>query len=809
MSDSILAKNIGNFFESLNFESSKEYLPPSLTKLINSNYYSKDTYFTPQEIIAGLNSSNDNEIYIVLKFLVCILTTKQTYDEINQVFPHVIKNINSSNLKNRRLVYYILLRFSDQQPDISLLSINAIQKSLTDKNCINRALAIRCLSGINIPAILPILSLSLKKSIKDLSPLVRSASAIAIIKCYTLDRAYNGSSETIGELLKDSSSLVLQLYHFLDILLSDNDTRVIGSAIICFYSIFPSCFDLIHGKLTHLIDKLNYLDPYSTELLLDILTDYSKVFFLPTETIKDESHLPKELASLLVNLKFLMFTDSGSIVLAASRCISTVFPFAIEQLQLVEVLIKFTYPSASCTMSQSHSRAAILGEIDHLLSKKLITISKHQLSCFIPLTDDSYKVCKLKINILFHSIDSDTFDFVFDELKFVVQDSQMPLQLRKYTLQQLNGILATNLSTDQLSKVVRFFLSKLKASNESDNLVSENITGLRQLIQGDVTGYVDVLMKLAGRLLDENTDASEDDNNRVFLAPIAQASIVWLLGEFGINSPRVSEEEMKLDVDPESKTLKIMTLRKYLPDLFRIVVSRFKHLDTLVKLETLHAITKLVTNDIYESRKLNKPYNLQGNTLFKLLNWVLQLTKYDHDVDLRDRSRLVGAIVPNVIYGPNIEAKSEQLNIDEMFENPEVAAYCEEKLNKIELAVYMFQTEKPTPQANAENNQSTEVAPFLRQYLRVTENQLDPAYIEYYNEVRAQGFDLKDYNRFGMNAVSSKSFNASHSGSSSMESPTPKNNHYSPPSSWNIHPNVSKYKLQTLDDFLGENNNQK
>ncbi|VEU20745.1 DEKNAAC101589 [Brettanomyces naardenensis] len=811
MADSRLAKNLGSFFESLSFESPKEYLPPSLSKLINSNYYSKDTYFSQEEIRKGLNSNNDNEIYIVLKFLVRTLTTKQAYDEVNQLFPHVIKNINSRNLKIRRLVYYILLRFSDQQPDISLLSINAIQKSLSDKNPTSRALAIRCLSGITVPAILPILTLSLKKTVKDSSPLVRSASAIAIVKCYRLDRAYNGSSETIGELLSDQGSLTSQLYAFLDILLSDNDSRVVGSAIVCFRTVFPGCFDLIHGKLSHLIEKLNYLDSYSVELLLDLLTDYALVFLPTTEakaTAKTDqpavstesatanatksvdapspsasgisstiSGSPSSSASqvlhdLLLNLKFLLYSDSPNVILAISRCVSTLFPFALDDLQLFPTLLKFTHSSARSSFDQSHRKELFLEEIDHLISLGLVSnVTKPQLSHFVPLSEDSDLASRLKIKILFRLIDSDNFDYIFNELKFIIDDSDKPIQLRRYSLQRLNGILVSDLSADQLSEVITFFMAKLRTPN--DDLVSENITGLRQLIQVDVGTYVDVLIKLAGKLVDTT-----------LLAPVAQASIIWLLGEFSIRGEKDTGGN-------------ISTLRRYLPDLFRLLVGKFKEFDTLVKLEILHAISKLITNDIYEAKKADEQYIIEDNATFKLFNYVLQLTKYDHDVDLRDRSRLVGSILPNVVYVANDGVKSGQMNVDELLGDFEIRRQCEEKIEGIEFAVYMFQTDKPRPVLGIQKE--SETLKCLEEYHRVTKDRLDPAYLEYYDEVRAQGFELKDYSKYvksisggGERPVKVLSTHGISEDVHGVGETLPRGS------------NVSKYKLQTLDDFLGD-----
>lgn len=786
---------LGSIFENLNLESSREYLPSSVSKLINTNYYSKDTFFTPQEIVTGLNSGNDSAIYIVLKFLVRILTTERKYAEVNSAFPHVIKNINSSNLRIRRLVYYILLRFSQEQPDISLLSINAIQKSLQEHDCISRALAIRALAGIRVSAILPILSLSLKKTVKDSSPLVRSASAIAAIKCHQLDRLYNEATyadQDMAARLSDTSSVTSQLYQLIDTLLADNDSRVVGSAILAYHAVFPGCFDLIHGKVSHLISKLNYMDNYSTALLIDILTDYCKLFFLPTETFTEEAQYPEAIRDLLTNLRFLVYNDSCDVILSLTRCAVALFPTQIVSLQLPKVLLRWLHGSTKPALSDSHIQELVLSEIYHMLGKSLVEFSSHQTNNFVPLSTDSYNVSKLKIQILFRLINNDTFDYIFDELRFIVEDSARPLPLRKFTLRQLNSVLVSDLSATQLSKAVRFFMAQLQSSGP---LISEYITGLRQLIQSNVVGYVDVLIKLAGKLL--VIDESEDT-----LAPVAQATIVWLLGEFAITAPKIHAEDLQLEGLDSDKT-KVAALQDYLPDVFRILIGQFKDLDTIVKLEILQALAKLVTNQVYTAKNTGQVYVLERNTVFKLFNYVLQLTKYDHNTDLRDRSRLIGAVLPNVVYGSGNQTTSSQLNVDGLLEDPTISSYCEEKLNGVELAVLMFQTHKPEPTAGI----NYKLLPCLESFDHVTLDILDPALLDYYNEVRGQGFELKDYNKY-TNSVSSSAYAAPRVSSrsptaASFRDPSPDLG--STGSDWQSRANTKKYRLQTLDDFLGQN----
>lgn len=99
-------------------------------------------------------------------------------------FASVVKNVASQNLDLRKLVYIYLLRYAEQEPDLSLLSINTFQKDLSDKSPIIRALSLRVLSGIRVKVIAPIVLLAIRNAVTDLSPYVRKSAAFAIVKLY-------------------------------------------------------------------------------------------------------------------------------------------------------------------------------------------------------------------------------------------------------------------------------------------------------------------------------------------------------------------------------------------------------------------------------------------------------------------------------------------------------------------------------------------------------------------------------------------------------------------------------------------------
>ena len=50
--------------------------------------------------------------------------------DASDLFPAVVKNVVSSNLEVKKLVYVYLVRYAEEQQDLALLSISTFQRGL-------------------------------------------------------------------------------------------------------------------------------------------------------------------------------------------------------------------------------------------------------------------------------------------------------------------------------------------------------------------------------------------------------------------------------------------------------------------------------------------------------------------------------------------------------------------------------------------------------------------------------------------------------------------------------------------------------
>ncbi|KAL1476105.1 hypothetical protein MTO96_036762 [Rhipicephalus appendiculatus] len=150
-----------------------------------------------------LDSSKDGLKLEAMKRIIGMIAKGK---DASELFPAVVKNVVSKNLEVKKLVYVYLVRYAEEQQDLALLSISTFQRALRDPNQLIRASALRVLSSIRVPVIVPIMMLAIKDAVSDMSPYVRKTAAHAIPKLYRLDPDQKEQLvEVIEKLLADKT----------------------------------------------------------------------------------------------------------------------------------------------------------------------------------------------------------------------------------------------------------------------------------------------------------------------------------------------------------------------------------------------------------------------------------------------------------------------------------------------------------------------------------------------------------------------------------------------------------------------------
>lgn len=574
-------------------------------------------------------------------------------------FSSVIKNIASPSLEIKKLVYIYLLHHAEAEPDTALLSINTIQKSLTDSNPQLRALALRVMSGIRVPVISQIVSLGIKRGAGDMSPYVRRAAALAIPKCYSLD-----------------PTTLPQLLEYLSTLLGDKQYFVAGAAVAAFLEVCPERMDLIHPHYRSLIRKLVDMDEWGQLATLRLMMIYArKCFprrtrrvkksnsntndtttrkttkgFYDSDSFSDDdnsSHTTEEIVLLDPDLDFLLKSctpllqsRNSAVVIAVVRCYlylgnSTYLDSAIG-------------PLISLLRSGTDIQHIALYNIVQVCLARPEPFAAHYTHFLVRSTDAPH-IWRLKLELLtliFPHAPARLQSLILAELSHFSRSGSQDPGLVREAVRAIGRCAQSSATSPRTSaRCLRLLLAHIGSADA--HLVAESLEVIRHLIQRDPGAHRTTVVRLA-KHLDAATSAQ------------ARASIIWLVGEFA-------------GLDPENNIA---------ADVLRILVKGFSDEAEAAKLQIVLLAAKVYVHYLnanpppdpvpqtsqpqdaasllsgfeeeggFRDTELAKEAPHQGHNeaekphpIQALYHYVLLLTRYDTSYDLRDRARVYRALL--------------------------------------------------------------------------------------------------------------------------------------------------------------------
>ncbi len=190
---------------------------------------------------------------------------------VSDFFPHVVKLVGVPNLEVRKMVYIYLARYANHDSscrELALLSINAFQRGLADREPLLRSLALRVLTCMDVPDVLQLQILGVRTCCKDSSPYVRKCAANAVCKLHP--RCLATGDDVQAEQLVDIITRLLE---------EDGSTMVLTSAIIAFCEICPHRLDLLHRCFRKVCHLLTDMDEWGQVVVMDVFMQYCRKFF--------------------------------------------------------------------------------------------------------------------------------------------------------------------------------------------------------------------------------------------------------------------------------------------------------------------------------------------------------------------------------------------------------------------------------------------------------------------------------------------------------------------------------------------------
>ncbi|XP_038148440.1 AP-3 complex subunit beta-1 isoform X1 [Cyprinodon tularosa] len=573
-------------------ESLQLSLKPELSQeeqaLTQTSSKPKETHKAGNEDLKEMLESNKESLKLeAMKRIVQLISKGKNASDL---FPAVVKNVASKNIELKKLVYVYLVRYAEEQQDLALLSISTFQRALKDPNQFIRASALRVLSSIRVPIIVPIMMLAIKEAASDLSPYVRKTSAHAIQKLYSLDPEQKEQLiEVIEKLLKDKSTLVA------------------GSVVMAFAEVCPDRIDLIHKNYRKLCNLLVDVEEWGQVVIINMLTRYARTQFTSPwkeDAVFDENHekafygsdseekpdqkeakpyiMDPDHRLLLRNTKPLLQSRNTAVVMGVAQLYWHLAPkheVSIVTKSLVRLL-------------RSHR------EVQYVVLQNIATMSIQRKGMFEPYmksfyvrSTDATHIKTLKLEILTNLANEANISTILREFQTYVKSQDKAFAAA--TIQAI-GRCATNISevTDTCLNGLVLLLS-----NRDETVVAESVVVIKKLLQTQPTQHGDIIKHMA-KLFDNIT------------VPMARASILWLMGEYCERVPKIA------------------------PDVLRKMAKTFTSEEDIVKLQTVNLAAKLYLTNSKQTKLLTQ--------------YILNLGKYDQNYDIRDRTRFIRQlIVPN------------------------------------------------------------------------------------------------------------------------------------------------------------------
>jgi AP-3 complex subunit beta len=567
-------------------------------------------------------------------------------------FSAVVKNVASASLEIKKLVYIYLVHHAEAEPDLALLSINAIQKSLTDSNPQVRTMALRTMSGIRVPVISQIVSLAIKRGCGDMSPHVRKAAALAIPKCYRLD-----------------PNTLPQLTGYLSTLLGDSQYFVVGPAVAAFLDLCPDEIGLIHKPYRSLVKKLADMDEWSQLSTLRLLTFYARKCFprrtrmvkqaAPEAFYDDEKQeqenqdngkehevpvLDPDLELLLRACKPLLQSRNSAVIVSVVRCYLYLAPS--------EYIASAVGPLVALLRTPQDMQHIALYNIVAVALRMPKPFAKYAAH-FLVHANDPPHIWRLKLEvltILFPHCGKHWKGVIISELEHFSKSADP--ELVRESVRAIGRCAQGDTSTAE--KCLRILLGQI--SSLDGNLVSESLTVIRHLIQQDPASHKKTVLQLVKNL---GTTTHPD----------ARATIIWLIGEFAGVEPEnnIAPDVLRIlikgfadEMEIVKQQIVLLGAKVYLHHLLRNPPEENSEAPASTELAEKSTSQKEFHNEWTDNKtegqdNADQPEESKEETeepeakqaeeqaedrITLLWRYILLLARYDTSYDLRDRARL-------------------------------------------------------------------------------------------------------------------------------------------------------------------------
>ncbi|GAA5872684.1 hypothetical protein JCM1840_004487 [Sporobolomyces johnsonii] len=438
------------------------------------------------ELRADLNSQYAASRKEAIKRVIASMTVGK---DVSGLFPDVLKNMQTDDIEQKKLVYLYLQVYAKTQPELVILAVNTFVKDTEDPNPLIRALAMRTMSCLRAEKILDYIADPLRKCLRDENPYVRKTAAICVVKLYDMKPSLaveNGFITALQEMVTDSNPMV------------------VANAVLALTEIQESAedepiFELDSSTLARLLVALGECTEWGRIAILGAVAKYTP------EDEKEAEHICERVIPQFQHA-------NGSVVLAAIKVIMIHLKSIHREEFTKSILRKMAPPLVTLVSSAPEVQWVALRNINLILQKRPDALSNEMRVFFCKYNDPPYvKVEKLEIMIkLVTEKNVDTF---LSELKEYA--SEVDVDFVRKSIRAI-GQCAVKIEA-AAERCVNVLLDLI--STRVSYVVQESIVVIKDIFRRYPQRYEGIIPTLCASLdeLDE---------------PEAKASLIWILGEY-------------------------------------------------------------------------------------------------------------------------------------------------------------------------------------------------------------------------------------------------------------------------------------
>ncbi|KAJ7190923.1 adaptin N terminal region-domain-containing protein [Mycena pura] len=476
------------------------------------------------ELSVDLNSGWPEKRKDAIKRTIASMTVGK---DVSGLFPDVLKNMQTDDLEQKKLVYLYLMNYAKTQPELVILAVNTFVKDAEDPNPLVRALAIRTMGVLRAEKIIDYLSDPLQKCLRDDNPYVRKTAALCVAKLYDLKPELvleNGFLEQLHDMISDSNPMVVA-----NTIAALTDIHISASALPSNSTPDPALFIISTAILNKLLIALNECSEWGRVALLNALGRYV------ASDEKESEHICERVVPQFQHV-------NGSVVLAAVKVVM-IHIRGVKREDLIKQLIrKMAPPLVTLLSSPPEVQWVALRNINLLLQKRPEILASEMRVFFCKYNDPLYVKIE-KLDIMVRLASETNVDALLSELKEYSSEVDVD-----FVRKSIKAIGQTAVKIDAAAeRCVNVLLDLI--STRVSYVVQEAVVVMKDIFRKYPLTYEGVIPTLCANLdeLDE---------------PEAKASLIWIIGEYA-NKIDNADELLSIFVDSfmdESHSVQLQTL---------------------------------------------------------------------------------------------------------------------------------------------------------------------------------------------------------------------------------------------------------